>query len=505
MPRDGVITAMGLLNKGIAEERLKTCEGALAAAFPGGMRRGSMLQVRRLVACYNELGGYHLDPANTMCRTQIEDMAQKAGIVCGEFVFARKALLPDAGREKLHSIMEGYFNKGAPAIYYEALFDVMQEDSRGAFDGGHINTADMLKEYIKAVFPQYGICALFFTQCPRKAGDKVPDTREHIADVLLRLGGGDAVRVEDLAREMPYFTLDYIQGILRADKRFASAGGGEGKVFIASAVELERSELIAIREIIDEGIEKNGCIPIGGVLAKTYEKCPALFERYTFLTSATAFGGALRKILAGEYSFNNAIVSELDKEINNSLIFAQWARDNVPFTLEQLLVHGEEIGINPPMGVVVSNALRVSRDEFVPRDSARFDTDTIDDVIASYCEGEYVTFKAFTGFGAFPSATFADGTRPWNVFLLESYAAGYSKRFRLLGTYPTRSSCTGAIVRKDAPYRTYTDVITDYLAHHLSEIASEKDAIALLHDAGLIGQLRYKDIDKVLAKARTAL
>lgn len=166
MPYNGVVTAMRLSDKGLATKRFNTCEAALALAFPGGMRRGSMLQVRRLVACYNELGGYHLDPANTMCRTQIEDMAQKAGIVCGGFVFAQHSLLPDKGRKKLHSIIEEYFRQGAPAIYYEALFDVMMSDTSGAFDGSHINTAEMLKEYIQAVFPQYGICALFFTQHP---------------------------------------------------------------------------------------------------------------------------------------------------------------------------------------------------------------------------------------------------------------------------------------------------------------------------------------------------
>lgn len=496
---------MGLLYRVLAKERQNICETALALAFPAGMRRGSMLQVRRLILRYNELGGYNLDPALEVYRTLLLRMAEQVGIICGDFVFARESLLPDAGRKKLKSTIKGYFNKGAPAIYYEALFAVMQDDATGAFSGNHINTADILKEYIKAVFPQYGICALFFTQCPRKAGDKAPSTREHIADVLLRLGGGDAVRVEDLARAMPYFTLDYIKHILNADKRFASAGGGEGKVFIASAVELERSELIAIREIIDEGIEKSGSISSGDILERAQEKCPDLFERYTFLDSRIAFMGVLRVALKGEYNFCGAVVSSLDRVIKGPQLFAQWARENAPFTLEQLRAYAESLNIPAPIGVIVSAALRVSRDEFVPRDSARFDTDAIDDVIASYCAGEYVTFKAFTSFGAFPTATFADGARPWNVFLLESFAAGYSKRFRLFNTYPTQNNCYGVIVLKNAPFYNYDDVMTDYLSRHLDEISGTKDALNVLWRAGFIGIEKYKNIDKVLAKARAAL
>lgn len=118
--------------------------------------------------------------------------------------------------------------------------------------------------------------------------------------------------------------------------------------------------------------------------------------------------------------------------------------------------------------------------------------------------GEYVTLKAVTSFAAFPAASFDDSSWPWSVFLLESYRRDYSNKFRLINVhYPAIGSCTGVIVKKGAPFRSYNDVLADFLGHHRNAAMSEGDALRLLQTEGFIAVPHYKGIGTVLKKARS--
>lgn len=80
---------MELLTKSKQQEQLDVCKKALVDLFPNGMKADDAINQHRLVARYNEIGGYRLDPNDNEAQKQLLSMAKKADIVCNGFVYAK--------------------------------------------------------------------------------------------------------------------------------------------------------------------------------------------------------------------------------------------------------------------------------------------------------------------------------------------------------------------------------------------------------------------------------
>ena len=143
--------------------------------------------------------------------------------------------------------------------------------------------------------------------------------------------------------------------------------------------------------------------------------------------------------------------------------------------------------------------VRVNQNEFVRKDQIHFDIEQTDTVLENLIQNAYAPIKTINLFLHFPAIEV-----PWNNFVLESYVANYSKKFRLFHASYTATDCCGAIVRQESGISDYRTLIVDVLAKNTSW-KNKKDALQLLVDLGYQQRRSYSDIEKVMQEAKAQM
>ena len=144
---------------------------------------------------------------------------------------------------------------------------------------------------------------------------------------------------------------------------------------------------------------------------------------------------------------------------------------------------------------IYKNSLRISKEEFVSKNQARFAIAETDAALDRVCAGNYISIQDITNFGTFPYAGF-----PWNSFLLEHYVAEYSQKYMLLHSSYNGTECAGAIVKRGAGLETFDDFIVDLLANSNIEL-NKASVLQLLSDRGYLARRRYSNIESLLIQA----
>ena len=111
-------------------------------------------------------------------------------------------------------------------------------------------------------------------------------------------------------------------------------------------------------------------------------------------------------------------------------------------------------------------------------------------------EGDYAPLKSFKLFLHYPAINVK-----WNVFVLESYVAGYSRKFSLMHASYTASECCGGIVRKESAIKDFQGLVTDVLARSDSW-KTRSDALTLLVKQGYLQRKHYARIDAIIPEAK---
>ena len=122
--------------------------------------------------------------------------------------------------------------------------------------------------------------------------------------------------------------------------------------------------------------------------------------------------------------------------------------------------------------------------------------DAVDSVLDTLLDGDYAPLKSFQLFLHFPAISVK-----WNEFVLESFVAGYSKKFSLLHASYTATECCGGIVRKESAIKNFQDLVTDVLVHS-DTWETKNDALALLVKEGYLQRRHYARIDTIIPEAK---
>ena len=280
---------------------------------------------------------------------------------------------------------------------------------------------------------------------------------------------------------------------MASNKEFIS--NGHNVYFHIKIADIDDKDLRLISNIIENAITEKDFISGGELYSAIEKKDPIIIEKNPEL-SVIGLRDAIKYHLEKEFSFNGNIISKRGEQLSMYEVFADFSRNHFSFTLDELTVLKQELGTNIYFEAVYNNSLRISGNDFVSKDRAVFDVEVTDKAIEAFCFGDYISLSDITSFSSFPDAGFA-----WNTYLLESYAAAYSKKFCLMHGQYNATNCVGAIVKRASGIVDYESILIDVIANSNMELKKDK-ALNLLCERGYIARRSYSNIEKLLIKAK---
>lgn len=452
----------------------------LKQKFAKGFRLGSGLDKRKFRRYYKEIYGKELDIQDS----ELEDNIRHCGIVYEEKLFVPDVMVSEEIKEKLMAFIRKAFSSGKTSVHYEALFKEFSDE----FLGYYIYNADMLKAYLTAV--NTGEYCTGRSQIIKK-GSVALSPFDEVRQYLIE--SHTVVKIDELCSQLFHIPKDKVIFILGSNPQFVR--NAKGEYFHANSLSLTDNELNNIAYLIETEISQHGYISGKELLEAIRTKYTDVYEEYAVF-SDIGWRDALKYKLGHRYYFKGNIISSLNDTLSMSDVFADFAQRREHFTLDEVLTFAEEMGTIVYWDSLYENALRISENEFIAKNLARFQTEEIDSLLEKFCRGNYMAVGTITDFWEFPYSEYS-----WNNYLLECYVAYFSKKFELMHNGYNRNCVVGAIVRKQARYKDFDELVTDILSE--SDIALEKiSALDYLVKEGYLARRSYANIEKVLIRAK---
>ena len=452
----------------------------LVEHFPKGYRLESALDMKRLRRYYEELTGKALD----VDQAQIESTIRDCGIVYDGRLYMPQNMLSEEMKDQILSFIDRCFEEGRSAVYYEAIF---KEFSEELLDH-NIYNSDMLKAYlVHYVSDRYYIGRSYLSTEVRAEIDPIDEVRQCLKQY------DTPVQVDELCDSLSHITEDRVRFILGSNGEFVR--NSKGEYFHVDSLDLTEEELENIAEIIEAAVEKHEFISGNELYDAIQNKYPYTFEKNAVF-SVIGWRDALKYKLADRFSFVGNIVSRAGTSLSMSDVFTEYGKGRQRFSLDELEQFADSIGTTIYFDSLYTNAIRISHQWFVSKDSARFSVKETDAVLERFCDSNYMPISAVTEFAVLPDAAF-----PWTEYLLEQYIAFFSEKFYLMHGNYNKNCAVGAIVRKTCQFSSFDELVIDILAH--SDIPlRKKEALDYLAENGYIARRSYTNIEELMISAR---
>lgn len=462
---------------------LTTINHILTEKFPKGYRIGSAIDMMKIRRYYKEETGNDLTVKKEILETKIKS----CGIEYDDKIYVPKTMLKEEVKGKLFAYITDCFAKGKSTIYYQALY---QEFNEELLDSNLYNP-DMLKTYLAYFLAD---CYYFGRSYLAPSMQAVIEPIEEIRQVLL--DNETPVAVEDLCGILSHISRNRILTILSTNAEFVR--NSKGEYFHADCLKLTDDELAGITEIIRTAITEQKFISGNELYDAIRQKYPEAYDKNTEY-SLIGWRDALKYRLSKYFSFTGNIISRRNAALSMSDVYAGFAKTRKHFTLDELDKFAESLSTNSTggyIGAVYPYVVRVSYQDFVPKNEVHFQVKKTDAVLAKLCQGNYMPLYEVSESGLLPEAS-----HPWTVYLLQQYVAFYSKVFYLQHGGFGKNNATGAMVRRTFWLETFDDFITEVLAE--SDTPLEKQAaLNYLAEQGYIARRSYTNMETLLLNAR---
>ena len=491
---DKAIKAAGrkLLDKESMEEEITANQSSryltsinriLTEKFPKGYRIGSAIDMMKMRRYYKEETGNDLTVKKEILETKIKS----CGIEYDGKIYVPKTMLKEEVKGKIFAYITDCFAKGKSTVYYQALYKEFNEDLLDS----NLYNPDMLKTYLAYFLAD---CYYFGRSYLAPSMQAVIEPIEEIRQVLL--DNETPVAVEDLCGILSHISRNRILTILSTNAEFVR--NSKGEYFHADCLKLTDDELAGITEIIRTAITEQKFISGNELYDAIRQKYPEAYDKNTEY-SLIGWRDALKYRLSKYFSFTGNIISRRKAALSMSDVYAGFAKTRKHFTLDELDKFAESLSTNSTggyIGAVYPYVVRVSYQDFVPKNEVHFQVKKTDAVLAKLCQGNYMPLYEVYESGLLPEAS-----HPWTVFLLQQYVAFFSKVFYLQHGGFGKNNATGAMVKRTFWIETFDDFITEVLAE--SGLPLEKQAaLNYLAEQGYIARRSYTNMETLLLNAR---
>lgn len=455
----------------------------LAENFVDGFRPAKAIDRNRFRMYYGDIFGEELTEDDESLVLTL----MKIGTLRDERIFVKDETEQKDLLEEINDTITKTFKDGASCIYLDCLFTRFQEQLAEML---HIYNEDSLESVLfstgkRNYFKRYNYLFGY---------NKEPAPNRDVIEYMKK--SNLPVTYSEIENGLWYIPLDKIKYTLVTTPGIVNVAS-EAYLY-APNLPISENEIQQIAELISHALLQRNYISDVELMQLIEEHCPSVLMN-TPNYPMWGLRNALAYLLRDKFSFRGAIISGKDEEISMAEVFTDFCQRSEHITVNELKQFASELNTVIYWDSVYSEMVRVNQNEFVRKDQIHFDVEHTDSVLENLIQSAYTPIKTINLFLHFPAIDV-----PWNNFVLESYVAHYSKRFRLLHASFTATDCCGAMVRQDSGISDYRTLIVDVLAKNTGW-KNKKDALQLLVDLGYQQRRSYSDIEKVMQEAKAKL
>lgn len=453
----------------------------LAENFVDGFRPKKTIDRDRFRMYYGDMFGEELtEDDECLIRTLM-----KVGTLRDERIFVQDATEQRNLLDKIDEVILKTFEEGASCIYLDCLFAKFQEQLAEML---HIYNVDSLGSVLfssgkRDYFKRYNYLFGY---------NKEPAPKQDVIEYMK--GSHLPVTYSEIEKDLWYIPLSKIKRVFFSTPSIVNVASET--YLYAPNLPVSEQELQQIAELIRHALLQRSYILDVELMQLIEKHCPSVLMN-TSDYPVWGIRNALAYFLREKFVFQGAIISNKGEEVRMSEVFSDFCQRYESITIDELKNFAKELNTEIYWESVYGEMIRISKNEFMRRDQIHFDVERTDSVLDSLIQGDYTPIKEMNLFLYFPPINI-----PWNSFVLESYVANYSEKFRLLHVSYTSTGSCGAIVRKESDVSDYRTLIVDVLAENPGW-NSENDALQLLVDLGYQQKKSYSDIAAVVQEAKT--
>lgn len=322
-----------------------------------------------------------------------------------------------------------------------------------------------------------------------------PSVMQDCRKVLRNHGG--AMSASDVSKELWFIPYDTVYQSLVNDSEALNIGNSVW--MLAEHFPLTKEDAGKIGDMLDECFLTQDFIQQSELMPLLQQHLPSIADNLSGLHFIAVFN-ILNYHLKNRFGFSKAIISPKGAKTDFRDLFRGFAREHERFTLDELSAFASELSV--PIyweSTFDGGAVRLNKAEFINRKQISFDVELTDEVLESFCTGDYLSIQALSSamMVHLPPCGYS-----WNGFLLISYLYGFSKTFRLIYNSISKTGYYGAMVRRsckeiDSYERLLERILTDD-----NTWSTEAEALSLLVKEGYQARLRLNGIGQIVEKAR---
>lgn len=461
----------------------KRYSAILAENFVDGFRPAKAIDRNRFRMYYSDMFGEELAEEDE----RLVHTLMKVGTLRDGRIFVKDETEQKDLLEEINDTIMETFKDGASCIYLDCLFARFQEQLAEML---HIYNVDSLESVLfnsgkRNYFKRYNYLFGY---------NKEPAPNRDVIEYMKK--SHLPVTYSEIENDLWYIPLDKIKTTLVTTQGIVNVAS-EAYLYAPNLPVSER-EIQQIAELITHSLLQRSYISDVELIQLIEEHCPSVLMN-TPDYPMWGLRNALAYLLREKFSFRGAIISDKDEEISMAEVFSDFCHRSEHITVDKLKQFASELNTVIYWDSVYSEMVRVNQNEFICRDQIHFNIEQTDSVLDRLIQTDYTPIKTINLFLHFPAIDV-----PWNNFVLESYVANYSKKFRLLHASYTATDCCGAVVRQESGITDYRTLIVDVLAKNTGW-KNKKDALQLLVDLGYQQRRSYSDIEKVMQEAKARM
>lgn len=452
----------------------------LETNFPDGFRPNKAIDRNRFRMYFAEEYSEELKDSDD----QIVNQLLKIGTLRNNRIFIKdEAEQKDLIMEIEDTIIQTFGN-GASCIYIDCLYNRFHSELSESL---HIYDVEAFENVLlgrcnRRYYKRYNyLCNLGSVANPQR--DVLSYMKRHHVPVTY----------DEIANDIWYIPLDKIKQILVT--AIETVNAAPEAYMYAPNLPINEDELKTITAHVHSALLQRSYISDVELMQIIKDNCPSVAmntSEYPVWGLRNVFSYLLRK----EFSFRGGIISRKGEEISMTEVFSDFCKRNERLTVDELKSFAGELETVIYWEPVYAEMIRINHSEFIRKDQLSFDVDRIDAVLDMLISDEYVPLKSINLFLHFPPLCIG-----WNSFVLESYVANYSNKYRLLHAGFAAADCYGAIVKRDSGILDYRSLLVDVLANNRTW-KSKADALEILVRDSYQQRRSYSDIEKVMQEAR---
>ena len=447
-------------------ELISAAEKIIPAAFPNGLRKSSQIARKKFSSIFKELSGYDFPES-----IDLDEFALTVGIEYEDKIYA-----PSKETKKLIcDEITNAKNKGHTLVFYEEFYNAFSQQ----LSSDSIFSAELFKKVLEHIMPN-----MFFFK------SYACFSREDslAKDIIHAYGNDTFLNYYEIKRRLPYADFYQIKVVCSRNEKFVSMG--DEVYALADKIKISEKDVERAKRCIKNDIERNSFSMLNSINVDESENLNPGINSYALKTLL------FDRYLSGTYSRRRSLITQAGVRIRMYDVMKDYCLEFEKISLWEIEAYEREISGNFAYGLraAFDSMVRIDKTTFVHRDLITFDIDATDRALALYAKNCICPIADIPSFTSFP---YVEGYS-WNVFLLDSFCAYYSKKYRSIGG-PARKGIIGAIYPTEMKISSYSDLLAQVASDSGLELT---DNIISNYFSKHKYLLRKSNINEVLAKAQ---